>query len=322
MVELLDVNRLAIEFYPQDPRRSFFAVKDVSFHVKQGEMVGMVGESGCGKSVTALSLLDLLPATARVSGTIRFQGTTYQGGDERLKNLRGRSVGMIFQEPMTALNPVYSVGEQLEETLLTLRDWREEERIRKESVRLLQRVHLDKPLQRMEEYPHQLSGGQRQRVMIALALAGRPDLLVADEPTTALDVTIEAGIMDLFQELVRDGLGVLMISHDLSLVGDVSDHIVVMYSGFTVERGPAETLINQPQHPYTQGLMASSQALFDRSRSNLPVIEGEVPEPENRPSGCPFHPRCPEREDRCDQEFPPYYHPINGIETACWAREP
>lgn len=321
MSTLLKVSDLSVEFYPGD-ERSFHAVKNASFTLEQGRMLGMVGESGCGKSVTALTLMDLLPETARASGEIEFLGETYEAQDPRLSTLRGRSMGMIFQEPMTALNPVYSVGDQLAETLGVLKGWEDEERIERRGLELLDRVHLDKPRRRLEEYPHQLSGGQRQRVMIALSLAGDPELLIADEPTTALDVTLEAGIMDLFRELATEGLGVLMISHDLSLVGEVSDRIVVMYSGYTVEWGPSSTVVQHPQHPYTQGLMKSSAALFDRENTRLPVIEGEVPSPEDRPAGCPFHPRCPEREDRCDSEFPPVYRPAEEVETACWAREP
>jgi peptide/nickel transport system ATP-binding protein len=318
---VLEVSDLSVEFYPGDSQRQFEAVCDASLSIGTGELLGVVGESGCGKSVTALSLMGLLPAHARASGEMKINGETYTPNSEELSTRRGRTMGMIFQEPMSALNPVFSVGQQLAETLEELRDIEGSDRIRDESVRLLRRVQLDRPKERLEQYPHELSGGQRQRVMIALALAGKPDLLIADEPTTALDVTLEAGIMDLFQDLADDGLGVLLISHDLALVGSIADRMTVMYSGYTVETGPASAIMDQPQHPYTQGLVASSTALTSRERDRLPVISGEVPSPDNRPSGCPFHPRCDEKEDRCEREFPEVFQPVEDVETACWARE-
>jgi len=321
MSDVLQVDDLSVEFYAGDDSRAFHAVKNARFSIESGNILGMVGESGCGKSVTSLALLDLLPESARVGGTIRYQNREFEGGDPGLSGLRGRSIGMIFQEPMTALNPVFSIGNQLEEVFGELRGWEDSKRIRRRSVELLRKVQLDRPEDRLRSYPHQLSGGQRQRVMIALSLAGDPDILIADEPTTALDVTLEAQIMKLFRDLADEGLGVLLISHDLALVGDVADNITVMYSGYNVEWGAAEAVIDTPQHPYTQGLVASSTALSDRGRDQLPVIPGEVPSPQNRPSGCPFHPRCHEKEARCEREFPDLFQPTETITSACWARE-
>lgn len=317
---LLSVEDLNVTFYPEEPRRRFSPVEDVSFDIRDGEMLGMVGESGCGKSLSALSILNLLPAEASGRGTIAVRDREYRVGSEELNFLRGRRIGMIFQEPLSALNPVFSIGYQLDETLENLRDLDESER-RQESIELLERVQLDRPEKRLEQYPHQLSGGQRQRVVIALALAGDPDLLIADEPTTALDVTIESKIMDLFNDLKEDGLGVLLISHDLPLVAQVTDRTTVMYSGYTVETGRSDDILGDPQHPYTQGLIASSRELVEGSTKRLSVIEGEVPDPGDRPSGCPFHPRCPEKEPRCEDRFPDVFEPESDHLTACWARE-
>lgn len=317
---LLAVEELSVTFYPRDPHRRFSPVKDVAFEIAEGEMLGMVGESGCGKSLSSRAVPNLLPAAATGSGTIQFRDRRYSVGSEELRALRGHRIGMISQEPQSALNPVFSVGYQLDETLEQLRDLSESER-RRESVQLLERVQLDRPEKRLEQYPHQLSGGQRQRIMIALALAGEPDVLIADEPTTALDVTIESRIMDLFCDLKNDGLGILLISHDLPLVAQVTDRTSVMYSGYTVETAPSDSLLENPQHPYTQGLIASSTELVEGTVDRLSVIDGEVPDPADRPTGCPFHPRCSEVEDRCKSNFPDEFHPAPDNTTACWARE-
>ncbi|MFB6347682.1 MAG: ABC transporter ATP-binding protein [bacterium] len=317
---LLSVQNLNVTFYPQEPDRRFRPVVDVNFSISKGEMLGMVGESGCGKSLSALSVPNLLPAEASGKGNVSFAGRDYAIGSDALNGLRGHKIGMIFQEPLSALNPVFSVGYQLDETLEHLRDLDADER-REESLRLLERVQLDRPEKRLDQYPHQLSGGQRQRVVIALALAGDPDLLIADEPTTALDVTIESRIMELFLELKNDGLGILLISHDLPLVAQVTDRTTVMYSGYTVETAPSKDLLREPQHPYTQGLMSSSTELVSGESERLSVIEGEVPDPTDRPSGCPFHPRCSEKESRCEDRFPEVFEPVENNETACWARE-
>ncbi|MFB6344467.1 MAG: ABC transporter ATP-binding protein, partial [bacterium] len=312
---------IRVTFYPHLPDRTFQAVCNADVQISQGEILGMVGESGCGKSLTALSMLNLQPNTARAEGTIEYGGRDYEAGGDELSGLRGTKIGMIFQEPMTALNPVYSVGWQLAEALYFTKGIEDKQQQRRRSIELLETVQLDRAEDRLDSYPHQLSGGQRQRVMIALALAGEPDYLVADEPTTALDATLEKGIMDLFQELARDrGLGVLLITHDLALVGRVSDRITVMYSGYTVENGPSETIMESPQHPYTQGLVASSTAIQSNT-DRLPVIPGDVPDPEERPEGCPFHPRCEEKEPRCETDYPETFRPIERVTTDCWARE-
>jgi len=315
---LLEVRKLAVEFYPGATDRFFRAVVDASFEIAEGEILGLVGESGCGKSATALALLDLLPETARPAGEFLFGEQKYIFEEKKQKNLRGNQVGLIFQEPLTALNPLYSVGAQMYETLTYLRGIKDKDVLRSESVELLGRVHLDNPSEKLESYPHQLSGGQRQRVMIALALAGDPRLLIADEPTTALDASLQRGIMELFSELAASGLGVLLISHDLDLVAEVADSIAVMYSGYTVETGTTKNIIKNPLHPYTRGLLESSRAVFSR-QARLPVIKGEVPDPACRPPGCPFSPRCPEAFSGCSKDFP-HRKIIEKRQIACWAR--
>jgi oligopeptide/dipeptide ABC transporter ATP-binding protein len=315
---LLGVRKLAVEFYPGASDRFFRAVVDASFEIAEGEILGLVGESGCGKSATALALLDLLPETARPVGEFLFGEQKYIFEEKQQRKLRGQQMGMVFQEPLTALNPLYSVGAQIYETLTHLRGIKDKNVLRSESVDLLERVHLDNPVAKLESYPHQLSGGQRQRVMIALALAGEPRLLIADEPTTALDASLQRGIMELFSELAASGLGVLLISHDLDLVAEVAGSIAVMYSGYTVETGTTKNIIKNPLHPYTRGLLDSSKAVFSR-QARLPVIKGEVPDPSRRPPGCPFSPRCREAFARCTENFPPRKI-IEKRQIACWAR--
>ncbi|MFP4686678.1 MAG: ABC transporter ATP-binding protein [bacterium] len=316
---LLEVDCLEVEFYPGSRQRSFKAVVDASFKIGGGEILGLVGESGCGKSAAALALLDLLPPTARADGELFFEKKRYRFENNEPSVLRGGRVGMIFQEPLAALNPVYSLRFQLYETLRQLRGIKDRDELAAASIDLLGRVHLDKRVEKLDSYPHQLSGGQRQRAMIALALAGRPRLLIADEPTTALDASLQRGIIELFVELASDGLGVLLISHDLNLVAEVADRIAVMYSGYTVEVGKTEKIINSPAHPYSRGLLASSRAIFSDAE-RLPVIEGEVPEPCERPSGCPFNPRCPEVMSCCSEKYPPPSW-IQERRVSCWARE-
>jgi peptide/nickel transport system ATP-binding protein len=317
---LLKVRDVSVTFYPGDPERRFRPVVEVFFEVRSGEILGLVGESGCGKSLSALTIPNLLPEEARGDGRITINGDEHEAGSDSLSTLRGNDIGYISQEPQSALNPVFSVGYHLNETLKQLRELDEQGRY-EESVRLLERVQLDRPEKRLEQYPHELSGGQRQRVVIALALAGEPDLLIADEPTTALDVTIESKIMDLFEKLKDDGLGILLITHDLPLVATVADRITVMYSGYTVETTSAQNILDSPQHPYSEGLIASSTELAEGGVDRLSVIPGEVPDPKQRPGGCPFHPRCSEKEPRCEKEFPDFFEPIPDNHTACWARE-
>ncbi len=320
MNSLLSIEDLSVTFRP-GAANAVPAVVSASLAIEEGEILGLVGESGCGKSVTARSVLDLLPDNSRAEGTLRFREQPFELPETSRRRLRGSKIGMVFQDPMSSLNPLFTVGDQLEETLETLEPELDETARKKRALELLDRVGMDDPERRAGEYAHQLSGGLRQRAMLALALAGSPDLIVADEPTSALDVTLQRRIMDLFVDLAGDGLGVLLISHDLPLVGEFADRICVMYSGYTVETGPADVMNERPRHPYSQGLVASSRALVEAKGDRLPVIRGEVPSPRERPEGCPFHPRCDESEPRCEDDFPPDYRLEDSLVTACWARE-
>jgi oligopeptide/dipeptide ABC transporter ATP-binding protein len=283
------------------------AVDGASFEVARGETLAVVGESGCGKSVTALAVLGLLPRPpAEVArGSIRFEGEELlNASPARLRRLRGNEISMIFQEPMTSLNPVFTVGDQIAEGLLLHRGLDAEE-ARLEAIDLLERVRIPAPERRLNEYPHQLSGGMRQRVMIAMALACRPKLLIADEPTTALDVTVQAQILDLMLELKRDlGMAILLITHDLGVVAETAERVVVMYAGNVAERANTTALFERPRHPYTAGLFLSLPRL-DAEGERLRPIQGSVPDPLNPPKGCRFHPRCPFAFDRCRTEPPP-----------------
>jgi oligopeptide/dipeptide ABC transporter ATP-binding protein len=284
------------------------AVDGVSFHVEAGETVGIVGESGCGKTVTSLSLMGLIPRPpGRIveGSSIRFRGqelTTLS--PKAFRSLRGREIAMIFQEPMTSLNPVYTVGDQIREALRLHRGL-DRTKGRVAGVDLLREVGIPEPEQRFDEFPHQLSGGMRQRVMIAMALAGEPALLIADEPTTALDVTIQAQILTLLAGLrTKRNMALLLITHDLGVVAEICDRVLVMYAGQVVESGPVEDIFLRPRHPYTQGLLDSLPRLEDRGRRLRP-IEGTVPSPVNWPEGCRFRARCGAAWDRCGEEAPP-----------------
>ncbi len=319
MSKLLEVEGLEVEFYSFRPERSFKALCSVNFEIAPGEIVGLVGESGCGKSLTARALVSLLPETASADGKIYYRDQTLQAGDSAQRRLRGREIGLVFQEPMSSLNPVFTVGAQLKETLSCLRNRQSRAELEEQCIRLLKQVQLKNPGQKLNQYPHQLSGGQQQRVVIALALAGEPGLLVADEPTTALDAPLRREIIKLFGELAGQGLSVLLISHNLALVREVCERVVVMYSGYTVENCELGCGDLIARHPYTAGLKKTSEALFSANSSRLPVIEGEVPEPAERPAGCPFHPRCAEVTAECRRQFPP----VSGYgneKVFCWAR--
>jgi oligopeptide/dipeptide ABC transporter ATP-binding protein len=280
------------------------AVDGVTFDVRAGETVGIVGESGCGKTVTSLSVLGLLPTPpARVldGSSIRFRGEELVGASaRRLRAIRGNEISMIFQEPMSSLNPVYTVGDQIGETLRLHRGVSRRE-ARTEAVRLLDEVGIAGADRRVDEYPHELSGGMRQRVMIAMALSCAPDLLIADEPTTALDVTIQAQILELLAALrASRGMAVLLITHDLGVVAEVCDRVVVMYAGQVVERGTVEEVFTDPRHPYTRGLLASLP-FVDEPVRRLEPIAGTVPAPTDWPEGCRFRARCALAEERCGE---------------------
>jgi peptide/nickel transport system ATP-binding protein len=282
------------------------AVDGLDLSLKRGETLGLVGESGCGKSVTALSVMGLLPkASAEMSGRIRFDGAELLSLPDRdMRNLRGDRLAMIFQEPMTSLNPSFSIGEQIAESLIRHRGLSRAQ-ARARTIELLRLVKIPSPEQRVDDYPHRLSGGMRQRAMIALALACDPQLLIADEPTTALDVTIQAQILALLRELKASiGIAIILITHDLGVVAEICDHVAVMYAGEIVEYAPVEALFVAPQHPYTVGLLGSIPRL-DAKTGELAAIEGMVPSMAEIPAGCRFAPRCPFAQERCTQSPPP-----------------
>ena len=272
----------------------FTVLDSVNFELAAGEVLGIVGESGSGKSVTALSIMGLIASPGRVSnGRVLFQGTDLLTASlPELRRIRGADISMIFQEPMSSLNPVFSIGDQIMETLRYHQKLsRRQARLR--AIELLQRVELPGAAQRIDEYPHQLSGGMRQRVMIAMALACNPKILIADEPTTALDVTIQAQILDLLRQLQRElEMAVIMITHDLGIIAQFADRVAVMYAGRMVEQAPVRSLFERPAHPYTEGLLASIPQLDDHAQ-RLQAIEGSVPSPDSLPPGCYFAPRCP-----------------------------
>ncbi|WP_374447759.1 ABC transporter ATP-binding protein [Stella sp.] len=295
------------------------AVDDVSFTLARGRTLAVVGESGCGKSVTALSVMGLLrrPPAEIAGGRIRFEGEDLLAlPPERMQDLRGDRLAMIFQEPMTSLNPAFTVGDQIAEAIVRHRG-ASAAAARERAIELLGRVRIPAPDQRFGEYPHKLSGGMRQRVMIALALACDPDLLIADEPTTALDVTIQAQILALLRGLRREsGMAMLLITHDLGVVAEMADDVIVMYAGRVVERAPVDRLFAVPQHPYTIGLMGSVPRLDDDG-GRLAAIEGQVPSPLAPPAGCRFHPRCPFAEAACRAEEPRLTPVATGHDVAC-----
>ncbi|MFN7979793.1 MAG: ABC transporter ATP-binding protein [Vicinamibacterales bacterium] len=293
------------------------AVDSVSFDLHRGETLGLVGESGSGKSVTAFSILRLVPPPGRVAaGRVVFQGRDLLTLSEReMCGVRGAGIGLVFQEPMAALNPVMRVGAQIGESLVVhgLATARE---ARDRAIELLRAVHIVDPERRVDDYPHQLSGGMRQRVMLAVALACKPPLVIADEPTTALDVTVQAQILDLLREMRRTfDLSLLLITHDLGVVAEVADRVAVMYAGRIVEQGPVRTILRSPAHPYTRGLLASIP--HGRRGERLAAIEGQVPAPGQRAAGCAFAPRCPQRRPECDATAPPEVAVHDGHVVRC-----
>jgi peptide/nickel transport system ATP-binding protein len=294
----------------------------VSFAVGRGGTLGIVGESGCGKSVTALSILGLVPRPPAelIDGEIWFDGSDLLRLDTRaLQDLRGDRIAMVFQEPMTSLNPAFSVGEQIIEAILR-HDPVGRPAARRRAIELMRRVGIPAPERRVDDYPHRLSGGMRQRAMIAMALACRPQLLIADEPTTALDVTIQAQILDLLRDLRRDhDMALILITHDLGVVAELCDEVIVMYGGKVVERAAVDALFALPQHPYTIGLLGSLPgARVTGGADRLAAIEGTPPNPIALPAGCRFHPRCPFVEPRCRADEPPLVEIVSGHQAACW----
>ena len=301
---LLQVRDLRIGLTTQ--RGPADAVRGISFDLARGETLGIVGESGCGKSITVMSLMGLLPATARVGGSIRFGGQELVGLPESaMCKIRGNRIGMIFQEPMTALNPVHTIARQVSEPLRLHRGLSKAD-ARREALALLDRVGIPDAAQRLDAYPHQFSGGQRQRIMIAMALACGPDLLIADEPTTALDVTIQKQILDLLAELVAErGMALILISHDLGVIAQTVSRMLVMYGGSVVESGPTAAVFAARAHPYTQGLFAARPALGAAKGHRLATIAGSVPELVDLPPGCPFAGRCAHTVPACHATVPP-----------------
>jgi peptide/nickel transport system ATP-binding protein len=314
---LIEIQGLRVVFHGDDGRVTH-AVDRVDLSVAKGATLGLVGESGCGKSVTSLAIMGLLPKrSAEVDGAIHFDGFDLLAvPDQTLRDLRGNRLAMIFQEPMTSLNPSFTVGEQIIETILRHRGgMRREARAR--AIELLRRVHIPSPERRIDEYPHKLSGGMRQRVMIAMALACDPMLLIADEPTTALDVTLQAQILDLMRELkAASGAAIILITHDLGVVAEVCDEVAVMYAGEIVERATVDQLFTQPQHPYTVGLLGSIPRL-DRQATHLATIEGMVPNMTTPPPGCRFAPRCPFVSEPCVAAPPPFASVTPGHWSRC-----
>jgi len=308
---LLEVRSLTTHFVTEDGLVR--AVENVSLDIHPGEVLGLVGESGCGKSVTGLSILRLLPVPpARiVNGEILFDGRNLLELTEgEMEKVRGNDIAMIFQEPMTSLNPVFTIGDQIIEAILLHQGVNEGE-ARKRVVELLDRVKIPSPETRIDAYPHQLSGGMRQRAMIAMALSCQPKLLIADEPTTALDVTIQAEVLRLLREIQREmGMSVLLITHDLGVVAETADRVAVMYAGRIMEYGSIETIFSNVRNPYTKGLLSSIPQLEEK-RERLNAIPGQVPDPMNLPVGCKFHPRCYLMIDECKKEEPRLF-PVNG----------
>jgi len=282
------------------------AVDGVSYDISKGETVCLVGESGCGKTVSALTIMGIIPRPPGkiMGGKVLFNGKSLlELDEEEMQEIRGNHIAMVFQEPMTSLNPVFTIGDQIKEAIL-VHERVEEAELDQRCIEVLKDVGIPSPEERIKDYPHQLSGGQRQRVMIAMALACNPDLVIADEPTTALDVTIQAQILDLFEELQQKRqMSLLYITHDLGVVANIADYIYVMYAGIIVEQGDTDAVFRNARHPYTQGLLASLPTRAKRG-STLHSIPGTVPDPAYKPSGCPFHPRCGFAVETCRSDFP------------------
>jgi oligopeptide/dipeptide ABC transporter ATP-binding protein len=302
-VNLLTVENLTVDFPTADG--VVHAVRGVSYQLRQGEVLGIVGESGSGKSVSSMAVMGLLPRTAKINGSIKFRGEELLGLSEReLMGVRGKKIAMIFQDPMTSLNPVYKVGFQLEEAVLAHNDISKAE-ARKRALELLEVVGIPFPEKRIEQYPHEFSGGMRQRVVIAIAMANNPDIIIADEPTTALDVTVQAQVLEALRAAQREtGAAMVLITHDLGVVAGQADRVLVMYAGKPVEIGPVDDIYYKPRMPYTLGLLGSLPRLDSSRAERLTPIQGAPPSLLNLPPGCPFTPRCPMAQPVCSEREP------------------
>ena len=316
---LLEVKNLKVSF--KVGKKKLTAVDNVTFSLDRGKVIGIVGESGCGKSVTATSIMRLVsPSVCEIdeNSQILFEGEDLSKASEaRMRKVRGNEISMIFQEPMTSLNPIIRCGKQIAESLRLHRGMKKKEAM-EEAIKMMQAVGIANPQARAYEYPHQMSGGMRQRVMIAMALACQPQILIADEPTTALDVTIQAQILDLIRDLNQEmNTSVVFITHDLGVVSELCDTVIVMYNGHIVEKAPTADIFREPLHPYTQGLLSAIPRIT-KERKPLSTIEGMVPNPVERIKGCRFWPRCPKACDRCRKEEPPVFSVGEDRQVRCW----
>jgi len=319
MADLLQVRNLQTSFFT--PEGEVRAIDGVSFEIGEGKTLGLVGESGCGKSVTSLSIMRLIPSPPGkiVGGEILYRGRDLlKLNNEEMRKIRGNEISMIFQEPMTSLNPVFTVGNQIGEAI-SLHQGLGKKETRQKTIEMLRLVKIADPESRVDSYPHQLSGGMRQRVMIAMALSCNPSLLIADEPTTALDVTIQAQILELMKELQEKiGMALLLITHDLGVVAEQADDVAIMYAGKIVERSNTRAIFNRPFHPYTVGLLNSLPNVGGKKKKRLDAIPGMVPSPLNLPSGCRFRDRCPKAADLCAQSEPQLVEKEPGHAVACY----
>lgn len=311
-----------LKTYFRTPEGVVKAVDDVSFHLDRGEVLALVGESGCGKSVTAYSVLGLVKAPpARLEGSIEFGGQELIGLSEaEYRKVRGKQISMIFQEPMSTFDPLYTVGYQLMEVAKAHMPWSDAE-AKEKIIDTLRSIHIPEPEKRFDEYPHQMSGGMLQRIMIAMALITSPEIIIADEPTTALDVTIQAQVLNLMQDLQSEYSGsIIFITHDLGTVAEIADRVHVMYAGKIVEKASVVDLFDDPLHPYSIGLL-TSRVKREYKGEVLPYIEGNVPRADEFPEGCRFHPRCPRAMHKCRKQQPPDFVPASNHTVACWLYE-
>lgn len=322
MDEILKVEGLKTSFMTSSGEVQ--AVRGVSFGVRKGEILGIVGESGSGKSVTSMTILRLLADTARIKeGAIRFEGKDLTKVSEKeMRAIRGQKIAMIFQDPMSSLNPLVPVGKQVAEIMKIHHPEMKPEQLKQRTLELFEQVRIPEAAKRLRSYPHEFSGGMRQRVMIAMALANRPDLLIADEPTTALDVTIQDQILKQLRSLQREyGTSIIFITHDLGVVAELCDRVVVMYGGLIMEEAPIEEIFANPLHPYTMGLLASIPGVHKDKSERLQSIAGSPPDMTSPPAGCPFAPRCPYARNICAAECPPYVQ-AGGHRAMCWLLQP